>query len=224
MPNTPSDNTEARTDYIRHLFASSDAFLNDIERDIFDRIDPIHLRPEDAKILHILIKLGQIKNIVEIGTLAGYSAIWMARALPQDGHIYTIEHDPTRADIAAKNFKDSDVTERITLIRGLAQEELKTLSNNAPYDMIFIDADKPSYEIYLDWAELHIRKGGLIIGDNTLLFGAVYDQERNERNNPTRKTTVQTMKNFNARLANTDKYDSILLPTKEGMTIAIKKF
>lgn len=224
MPNTPSDNTEMRTDYIRRLFASGDTFLNGIERDIFNRIDPIHLRPEDAKILHILIKLGQIKNIVEIGTLAGYSAIWMARALPQDGHIHTIEHDPDRADIAAKNFKDSDVSERITLIRGLAQEELKALSNNAPYDMIFIDADKPSYEVYLDWAEQHIRKGGLIVGDNTLLFGAVYDQERHERSNPTRKTTVQTMKNFNARLANQDKYDSILLPTKEGMTIAIKKF
>lgn len=208
-------------DYIRALFAAEDTALQDVVRRTEFATEPIQIAPEDGKLLQFLIRLGNAKNIVEIGTLAGYSALWMSRALPKDGRIYTIERDDARFALAEETLKK---TRNVTLMHGDALEQLAALEDKAPFDMVFIDADKRQYLDYLDWAEKHIRKGGLIAADNTLLSGAVFLKEDEPLPARIRQSTNEIMKTFNARMADPKKYCSILLPTADGMTVAVKLF
>jgi predicted O-methyltransferase YrrM len=101
---------------------------------------------------------------------------------------------------------------------------LNELAASAPYDMVFIDADKPGYPEYLDWAEEYVRKGGLIVGDNTLLFGHVWSESAPQGAGAPSRTAWNAMREFNRRLADPAKYHSVLIPTEEGMTVAIKLF
>jgi predicted O-methyltransferase YrrM len=206
-----------RLDYIRKLFAPETQQIRTVRENTTDKNDQISIYPEEGKLLQLLIRLAHAKTIVEIGTLSGYSTLWMADALPEDGHIYTFEKDPVRAARASVNLCHP----QITLHNGEALESLRAIEPKGPFDMIFIDADKIHYLDYLDWAETHIRRGGLIVADNTLLFDAVWREALPDR---VRQTALQAMTDFNKRLANPEKYTSILLPTAEGMTIALKKF
>lgn len=204
-----------RTTYVRALFGQED----DVLKGISASDDPIHVRPEDARILEFLIRACNVKTVVEVGTLAGYGAIRMARALPPDGHVFTLEHDRARAERAGENIARAGFAEKITVIPGPAADSMKDLSG--PFDMIFIDADKISYGLYLDWAEKNIRKGGLVVGDNTFLFGAVCQDDLLEG---VSKTARDTMLDFNRRLADPARYTGMMIPSDEGMTVGIKLF
>jgi len=208
-------------DYIRALFAAEDAALLDVVRRTESSTEPIQIAPEDGKLLQFLIKLSNAKNIVEIGTLAGYSALWMSRAVPKGGRIYTIERDDSRFALAEETLKK---VKNVTLMQGDAMGQLLALEDKAPFDMVFIDADKRQYLDYLDWAEKNIRKGGLIAADNTLLSGAVFLKDDEPLPTRIRQSTNEIMKTFNARMADPKKYCSILLPTTDGMTVAVKLF
>jgi len=211
----------ASIDYIRKLYAPQDSLLHDIDTKLKALDIAIHIGAEEGKLLQMLIRLHGTKRIVEIGTLAGYSSIWMARALPEDGHLYTLNKDPGHIAIARESFAKSDVRARITMLEGDAHTTLLTLSPQGPFDMVFIDADKISYNEYLDWAEQNIRPQGLIIADNTLLFGSMaLDQP------PSGITgaTWEAMRRFNQRLADPMRYFTTMLPTQEGMTVAIKLY
>jgi predicted O-methyltransferase YrrM len=206
---------ENRLSYIRALFAPESQALQNARASITDANDGIIIHPEEGKLLQLLIRMNGVKNIVEIGTLAGYSALWMAEALPPDGRIITIEKDETRAALARRNIAHEP---RIELVTGDALQVLQQLKG--PFDMVFIDADKINYTAYLDWAEVNVRQGGLIVGDNTFLFDAVWKDGPVDR---VRETARAAMRDFNARLADAEKYHSILLPTEEGLTIAVRK-
>jgi predicted O-methyltransferase YrrM len=208
-------------DYIRALFAAEDAALLDVVRRTETSTEPIQIAAEDGKLLQFLIKLSNAKNIVEIGTLAGYSALWMSRAVPKGGRIYTIERDDARFTLAEETLKK---VKNVTLMHGDALGQLAALEDKAPFDMVFIDADKRQYLDYLDWAEKNIRKGGLIAADNTLLSGAVFLKEDEPLPARIRQSTNEIMKTFNARMADPKKYCSMLLPTTDGMTVAVKLF
>ncbi len=209
--------------YIAELFATEDEVLKKIRANAVETgAVGMQLGAVEAKILQLLMRLNNVRNVVEVGCFMGYSAMWMARALPEDGKLYTIEHNAENAAKAKTQFEASEQKHKIHLKEGKAQEILPTLESEAPFDMIFIDADKGGYADYLTWAEKNIRKGGLIIGDNTLLFGNVYADEP-DLNRVTKKA-YNSMREFNARLADENKYQSILIPTEEGMTVAIKLF
>ncbi|KPF76514.1 methyltransferase [alpha proteobacterium AAP81b] len=124
-----------------------------------------------GKFLHLLAKLVGARRILEIGTLAGYSTIWLARALPADGRLDTLDIDPRHADVAAANFAAAGLADRITLHRGPALDTLPGLAD--PYDMAFIDADKQNNAAYLDWAIRLGRPGSLIVVDNVVRRGEV---------------------------------------------------
>ncbi len=206
-------------DYIRKLYAPEDALLTEINAALAAMNKTIQVGAEEGKLLQFLIKTNNIKTIVEIGTLGGYSAIWMARGLPEDGHIYTLERESRHAALARDFFAKSDVKDRITLLEGDALETLEQLSAKGPFDMVFIDADKISYDVYLDWAEANVRKGGLIVADNTLLFGAAVEDSPPENVAP---TTWKNMRRFNERLAAPNKYYGLIIPTQEGLSVFIK--
>ncbi|WP_253300064.1 O-methyltransferase [Wolbachia endosymbiont of Chironomus riparius] len=211
------NNSSIKLNYIRNLFAKEYKKIQ--EQFFLGNKQYIQISPEEGKLLGLFIKIHKVKNIVEIGTLYGYSSICMAQALPERGHVYTIETNPEHFRIAKENFRAFGLDNQITLIEGNAIEKLEELSIKKPFDMIFIDADKGNYSKYLDWAELHIRKNGLIIADNTLLFNTVFMESATKEIS---KQSWDSMREFNNRLSNEEKYYSILIPTEEGMTVALK--
>jgi len=135
----------------------------------------IDVTPTQAKFLHLLAKIQGAKRILEIGTLGGYSTIWLARALPQDGKLITMEFEPKHAAVAQTNISSAGLGGIVEIRIGRAADSLALLQkeNPAPFDLIFIDADKPSNPIYLDWALKFSRKGTLIIVDNVIREGEI---------------------------------------------------
>jgi len=212
---------KSRLDYIQQTFAPESDALRSVRKALTDPNDQIYLAPQEGKMLQVLIAMTGAKKIVEIGTLGGYSALWMAAALPADGKIFTLEKDPARAKLAAKHFEQFDAEKKITLKVGDALQTLPQLEADGPFDMVFIDADKLNYMNYLNWAEKNVRTGGLIVGDNTFLFDSVW---RGTPADNVRKTAFDAMQAFNNRLADPKLYRGILLPTEEGMTVAVKLF
>lgn len=204
--------------YIRNLFVEEDDILLQIKEDAKKINRPININPEDGKLLELLIKISNSKKILEIGTFYGYSTIWLARSI-NDGIVYTIEKDKDSYEKAEQNFIKANVNEKIKILTGMAEEILPTI--NEEFDLIFIDAEKNHYLQYLNFAEKLLKMGGLLVADNTLLSGAVYMDELPYR---IRESTKKEMIEFNKRLANNDKYTSILLPAEDGITIAVKNF
>lgn len=204
--------------YIRNLFTEEDDILLQIKDDAKKINRPININPEDGKLLELLIKISDSKKILEIGTFYGYSTIWLARSI-ENGIIYTIEKDKDSYEKAEQNFIKANVNNKIKILKGTAEEILPTL--NEEFDLIFIDAEKNHYLQYLYFVEKLLKKGGLLVADNTLLSGAVYMDELPYR---IRENTKKEIIEFNKRLANKNKYTSILLPAEDGITVARKEF
>jgi predicted O-methyltransferase YrrM len=206
--------------YIAKVFAPEDEGLQNIRKrlEAHER-EGINIGPVEGKILQLLMSLIQAQKVVEVGALFGYSAVWMARALPSEGHLYTIEKEAVAAAQARQSFAECGVAERVTLLEGDWAEQLPLLESHAPFDMIFIDANKSGYAKVLDWAQQNVRVGGLIIGDNTLLFGTVCADSKPEG---VSQAQWSSMRSFNQQLANQEKFRSILIPTAEGLTVALK--
>jgi len=133
-----------------------------------------------GKMLAIFIKMTRSVRVLEIGTLGGYSTIWMANALPQHGSITTIEFNKHHAEVARQNIKNAGLTERVELHTGAALDVLPTLK--APFDLIFIDADKVNNPRYLEWAIKLSKQGTVIVGDNSVRGGSVIDSASDDPN------------------------------------------
>jgi predicted O-methyltransferase YrrM len=137
----------------------------------------IAVSPSQGQFLFLLAKAVAAKRILELGTLGGYSGIWLARALPPDGRLLTIEVESIRAAVARENFERAGVVGLVDLRVGRALDVLANLATerSAPFDFVFIDADKTSYPEYLDWAIRLCRPGAVIVADNVVREGAVVD-------------------------------------------------
>lgn len=135
----------------------------------------IDVSPTQGQFLAMLITIAGAKRVLEIGTLGGYSAIWMARALPEEGKVVSLEFDPHHARVAQQNIELAGVTGNIDIIIGPALESLPGLAEQPPFDFIFIDADKRNNPAYLAWALRLSRPGTLIFGDNVVRNGAITD-------------------------------------------------
>ncbi|MEO8056398.1 MAG: O-methyltransferase [Acidobacteriota bacterium] len=171
----------------------------------------IQLGASEAKAVALLLKLAGAKKVVEVGTLAGYSALVIARALPEDGHLWTIECDPTHARVARENLEAADLGAKVTILVGAGLDVLPTLDVKGPFDAVFIDADKGNYDGYGRWAAKNVRKGGLVIGDNAFLFGRLLEVSEE----------ASAMRRFHegAREA----FDTVCLPTLDGLLIGLRR-
>ncbi|CAM5555741.1 O-methyltransferase [Streptomyces avidinii] len=137
---------------------------------------PAHqVAPNQGKLLNLLARIRGARRILEIGTLGGYSTIWLARALPAGGRLVTLEVDERCADVAAANIARAGLDAVVEVRRGHALDLLPGLAGEAPFDLVFIDADKPSNPAYLRWAIELTRPGSIIIGDNVVRDGAVVE-------------------------------------------------
>jgi predicted O-methyltransferase YrrM len=126
----------------------------------------IEVAPVNGKLLHLLARMSGARRVLEIGTLGGYSSIWLARALPPGGRVVTIEAEPRNAAIARANFERAGVARIVEVVEGRAADVLPTLAGAEPFDLVFIDADKESNTIYLDWAAKLGRPGTVVVVDN----------------------------------------------------------
>lgn len=141
-------------------------------------IPEIDVSPTQGKLLYLLAKIKGAQNILEIGTLGGYSSIWLARALPETGKVYTLEIDPTYAEIAKQNILQAGCDNKVEVMVGNALDSLPILKKSGPlFDFIFIDADKPNNPHYLKWALELANTGALIIADNVVRNGEVIDDK-----------------------------------------------
>jgi caffeoyl-CoA O-methyltransferase len=158
-----------------------------------------------------LLRLAGATKVVEVGTLAGYSAIHMARALGPGGHLWSIEYEPRHAEIARGNIAAAGLADRVTVLVGAGRDVLPTLDAEAPVDAVFIDADKESYDHYGRWAVDHLRPGGLVIGDNAYVFGELLADTPRGR----------AMRGFHELVAAA--CDSVCIPTPDGLVVGMKR-
>ncbi|MFE2550328.1 O-methyltransferase [Streptomyces sp. NPDC059355] len=165
-------------DYFDGLLVEEDEALLAANADAAAAGLPAHqVAPNQGKLLHLLARIRGARTVLEIGTLGGYSTIWLARALPAGGRLVTLEADPRCADVAASNIARAGLADVVDIRRGRAVDLLPELTDLAPFDLVFIDADKPSNPDYLEWALELTRPGSVIIGDNVVRDGAVVDPD-----------------------------------------------
>ena len=206
-------------DYIRRVFVHENEerlkILEDLKK---NKKEGIQVSPVEGHILWFLARLIQAKKIVEIGTLFGYSTSWWIQAVGSEGLVWSFEKNEKHYELASYHLSHHIQSGCLKIILGDAKEKLKTLEGQDPFDLIFIDANKSSYMDYLNWAENNVRKGGLIILDNTFLFGHIFSDQPPKNY----KKSWQVLKNVNTYLARSEKFNSILLPTFEGLTVALR--
>lgn len=171
----------------------------------------IQVGPAEGKTLALLLRLAGARKVVEIGTLAGYSALWMARAVGPEGHVWTLEADPRHAEVAGGVLEAAGVGDRVTVVVGPARERLADLVSEGPFDAVFVDADKGSYAAYGRWAAQNLRPGGLLIGDNAYLFGRLLGEGED----------AAAMRRFHEEAAAA--FDSVCLPTPDGLLVGIRR-
>jgi predicted O-methyltransferase YrrM len=166
--------------FVGELNAADPVFEAAVQASAAAGLPSIQVSPAQGKLLHLLALAQGAKRILEIGTLGGYSAIWLARALAAEGRLVTLELDPHHAEVARRNFVHAGVAERIELQVGPALDSLARLraQHIAPFDMVFIDADKPNNLSYVQAALELSRVGALILVDNVVREGAVIARER----------------------------------------------
>lgn len=207
-------------DYIAATFAQEDALLQKIHAKGEALRAGMQISPYEGKLLYMLLKMIGSQNVLEIGSFVGYSTVWMARALPEDGRLISCEADANHAEITRDHTRQNTQGAAVEMREGKALETIAQLrEEGATFDAVFIDAMKKEYLEYLEGVLPMLRKGGLIMADNSLLFGHVVG----EGSQKISSGAVEVMKALNARLANPDEFDGLMLNTDEGLTIAIKK-
>lgn len=200
--------------YIAEHTAGDDRFLTRLKCAARSAgIPAIWIAPEQASLMQILLRLVQAREVVEVGTLAGYSAIVMARALPNDGRVRTIEIDPQRVAFAESWAARSDVAGRVEVLRGKGLDVLPTLADHSA-DAAFLDADKGNYLCYLEHCLRIVRPGGLIMADNALAFGELFKKSP-------RDGEVKAIRRFNDRVAALRALRAIIVPLGDGLWVGV---
>lgn len=169
--------TEVDRYFTDHLVPADDVLEATLASSDAAGLIPMNVAPNQGKLLHLLARIQGARTVLEIGTLGGYSTIWLARALPSDGRLVSLEADPAAADVARANLARAGLGSVAEVRTGAALDTLPLLAaeDAGPFDLVFIDADKPNNPHYLEWALKLTRPGSVIIGDNVVRDGAVVD-------------------------------------------------
>ncbi len=207
--------------YIERLFVTpDDALTHNLKDAAAAGLPTINISPNEGKLLYLIAKMVQAKRILEIGTLGGYSTTWLARALPAAGKLITLELDEQHAAVARRNLDRAGVGDRVEIMIGRGVDSLARLldRNEQPFDLIFIDADKPSYVAYLHGALKLARAGTVILADNLIRNGRVMDEHPSD-------ASAQGARAYNEAIAHHPRLESIVLPiireNLDGLSISI---
>ena len=204
--------TREHFDYIRAHTAPEDPFLARLKAEAEEAgIPPIWISHEQARLMQVLLRAAGAKQVVEVGTLAGYSAIAMARALGEDGRVRTIELSERHARFTAQQVARSDVAGRVEVLLGSGVDVLPKLADRSA-DAAFLDADKRNYGTYLQECLRIVRPGGLVLVDNAFAFGQILDES-------VQGGEVEALRDFNDRAAALEGYDGVICPIGDGLWI-----
>lgn len=214
-----SERTEAIdpawVEYIASHTTREDPFLAEL-KEAADAagIPRIWVAPEQGAMLQVLLRIAGARRVVEVGTLAGYSAINMARALPADGEVVTIELETLHADFAEQWVARSDVAGKVRVLRGRGSERLPELETGS-FDACFIDADKQGYADYLEHCLRLLRPGGLVMVDNAFAFGNLLADGEQE-------SSVHAIRSFNEAMARRSDVQALIVPIGDGCWVGAK--
>jgi predicted O-methyltransferase YrrM len=188
---TPEERWKAIDDFVHPLVKTDQALDAALDDSIAAGLPAINVSAAQGKFLMLLAQIQGARSILEIGTLGGYSTIWLARALPADGRLISLEYEAKHVEVARANLARAGVADRVEVIHGKAIETLPRLAEQkkGPFDLIFIDADKQSTTEYFGWALKLSRPGSVIVVDNVVRKGAVLDADSTDVN-------VQGMRRF----------------------------
>jgi caffeoyl-CoA O-methyltransferase len=220
MPDSPENKGFGQGDpalarWAEEVFRPEDATLREIrERSVREGLPPIAVGRFDGLHLEVITHaLGALKA-VEIGTLGGYSGVCLLRGMGPHGVLHTFEYSEKHARVAAESFRKAGVASRAHIHVGPALQTLREIEAEAPFDLVFIDADKVSYPAYLGWAADHLREGGVALADNAFGFGEIHLPGGDEGRAALRK--------FNQELAQGGRFRATMLPTAEGLAMGVK--
>lgn len=198
--------------WVEALHAPHDAFLEEAfgapER---EGIPAIQVAPMEGRLLGLLLRLAGARRVVEIGTLAGYSALWMARALPSGGHLWTLEKSGKHAGVARRTFEAAGLSGKVTVLAGEALPLLPKLEREGPFDAVFLDADKGNYDAYGRWAAAHLRPGGLLLADNAFFFGRLLEED----------PEAEAVRRFHEESVLS--FETACIPTADGLLVGIRR-
>ena len=207
---------ERASQYIQNLFAQQDqAQIYALKDSRQKGLPEININPEEGRFIQLLVRASGGTKALEIGTLGGYSGIWIARGLAPGGKLFTLEKDPQHAAIAQDHFHRAGVSDLVDIRLGDAHASLSTLAGEAPFDFIFIDAEKSGYLDYYGWAIDHLRIGGMIAAHNALRGGSVYDPDSQD-------STASALRTFNQQVASDFRVISSIYPAGDGTLIAVR--
>lgn len=203
-------------EYIQTTFTVEDESLRWIRQETARKgLPSIHIQPQEGAFLRFLAAVVGARTCLEVGTLGGYSAAWIAGGMAGDGKLHTVEVNSQHAEAAREHFAHAGLSGRVEVHVGQAIDLLPALAANKPYDLIFLDADKPNYPNYLAWAADHLRPGGVLAAHNAFGYGGkVADESVTE-------LAVQRIRDFNARLAEDGRWTTTIFPAGDGLAVGV---
>ena len=206
---------DSLSSYVNDVFAQQDITLHEVRQAIPQKgLPAIYIQPEEGRFLQVLVRANGAKRALEIGSLGGYSGIWIARGLAVGGKLITLEMDPHHASVAREHFELAGLGDRIEVRQGDAHQLLQRMKDQPPFDFVFIDAEKPGYPDYLDWAVEHVRIGGVIAAHNAFQDGYVAK--------PRAGGGAGAMDAFNRKAAADSRLISTIYPAGDGTLVAVR--
>ncbi|HSF81293.1 MAG TPA: O-methyltransferase [Anaerolineales bacterium] len=207
---------DALSEYISSLFVHQDQALQYTQEITPQKGLPgINIDPEEGRFLQVLVRICGARKAVEIGTLGGYSGIWIARGLLPGGRLVTLELEPHHAQVAREHFQLAGVADRVEIRQGDAHQSLQTLASEGPFDFVFIDAEKTGYSAYFDWALANVRLGGVITAHNIFRKGGILETESKD-------DWILATQAFNRRVADDERVLTTVYPAGDGTLVSVK--
>jgi caffeoyl-CoA O-methyltransferase len=204
--------TPALVKWVDDVHAAHDSGLSRaFESPERDGLPAIQVAPSEGKLLEMFVRLIRARKVVEVGTLAGYSTLRLARGLGEDGRVWSIEADERHAEIACANISAARMDDRVEVLVGRGLDVLPRLEAHGPFDAVFIDADKENYDAYGRWAAKNTRRGGLLLGDNAYFFGRLMEES----------PAAEAMRRFHQEAVVA--YDTVCVSTPDGLLLGIKR-
>jgi caffeoyl-CoA O-methyltransferase len=201
------------------VYGPEDDVLAEIrERSIREGLPAIAVGRFDGLHLEVLARACVARQAVEIGTLGGYSGVCLLRGMGEDGVLDTFELEPRNARVAEESFRRAGFAHRARVHVGPAIEQLPEIASKAPFDLVFLDADKVGYPRYLAWAEEHLRIGGVVLADNAFGWGHVAEPGYQGEN----ADGIRALREFSERLARGGRFRATMIPTEEGLAMGVK--
>lgn len=202
--------------YIQDTFIPQDDFLSQVPAlAAAQGLPEIQITPEEGRFLQFLVSACSARKALEIGTLGGFSGIWIARGLAPDGKLITLERDAHHAQVAGQHFERAGVQQQVEIRLGNAHALLSELVAEGPFDFVFIDAEKSGYLRYLDWAIEHTRSGAIITAHNAFRYGEITNQAD-------QSLDTRTIREINHYAANHPRLCSTIFPAGDGTLVCVK--